>query len=119
MTEEYRKHILDKFQEHLHRNFILYCERHGIDKTEDQLLAFLIDQELIPATHIQKYAVLKEFEKIYPEQSYRKTQTVNALADRFSISERTVWSILKHIKNTTSATRASALKNQSHTINLK
>lgn len=95
--EAYRKHILDRFQEHLHRNFKNYCERHGIEPTEDQLITFLIDQNLISGTHIQRYTILKEFEKLYPEQDHHKTHTVNALADRFSLSQRTVWSILKNV----------------------
>ena len=96
----YRKHILDRFQEHLNQNFLNYCQRHGIDQTDDQLITFLIDQNLISHTHIQRYTILKEFERLYPEQDYHKTQTVQVLADRFSISKRTVWSILKHIHKT-------------------
>ena len=95
--EKYRKYILDRFQEHLHQNFKSHCERHGIDQTDDHLLTFLIDQNLLPITQIQRYTVLKEFENLYPERYPHKTQTVNALADRFCISERTIWSILKHL----------------------
>lgn len=97
--EEYRKHILDRFQEHLQQNYKNYCERHGIEQTDNQLITFLIDQDLMSLAHVQRYTVLKEFEKLYPEQTYRKTQAVSALANRFSISERTVWSILKYIKH--------------------
>ncbi len=96
--EEPRKYILDKFQEHLHRSFQVYCERHGIDKTDEQLVTFLIDQDLVSAPQLQRYTVLKEFEKIYAEQGFSKTVMVDTLADRFGISERTVWSILKHCK---------------------
>lgn len=96
--EEHRKYIMDRFQEHLKENFVRYCERHGIDQTDDnRLLSFLIDQDLIPATNIQRYTVLKEFEQLYPKQDKQKTLTVNILAHRFSISERTVWSILKWV----------------------
>ena len=97
--QETRKHILDRFQEHLHHNFETYCAPHGIDKTDDLLLTFLIDQDLISAAHIQRYAVLHEFEKLSAEQDYPKTQAVNTLAHRFNISERTVWNILKHFAN--------------------
>lgn len=96
--EGYRKYMIDRFQEHLQRNFKEHCERHGIVPNENQLLTFLIDQNLISTTNIQKYTVVQEFEKIYPARSHQKTQAVNALANLFSISERTVWSILKHIK---------------------
>lgn len=96
--EEHRKHILDRFQEHLHESFETYCARHGMPKTGIQLITYLIDQDLISTTHIQRYTVLKEFEQLYPEQDRHKTQVVNTLAHRFSISERTVWSILRGMK---------------------
>lgn len=94
--EIYRKHILDKFQEHLRKNYIKHCERHEITPTDDQLLTFLIDQNLMSMNRIQQYTVIKEFERLYPQQDNHKTQTVLTLADRFSISERTVWNILKN-----------------------
>ncbi|MBI1227821.1 MAG: hypothetical protein GC192_21480 [Bacteroidetes bacterium] len=91
-----RKHLLDRFQEHLGERYITWCERHGFQKSDDRLVTFLIDQDLIPATLIQRYAVLREFDKLSKEPSFHKTHTVNTLAHRFNISERTVWSILKH-----------------------
>ena len=93
--EAHRKYIMDRFQEHLQESFARYCERHEIEPSDDRLLSFLIDQDLIPPTQIQRYTVRKEFEQLYPEQASHKTQAVNTLAHRFSISERTVWSILK------------------------
>jgi len=96
--EEYRKRMIDRFQEHLYQNFKNYCARHGFDPTDDQLITFLIDQDLIPLTQIQRYAVVNEFENVYPDHTLHKTQAVSTVANRFSISERTVWSILKHIR---------------------
>lgn len=95
-TPRHKKLLLDRFQEHLGQKFRDYCTRHPLDETDDKrLLTFLIDQELIPPVHIQRYAVLREFEQVYQEAQGHKTQAVQALADRFCISERTVWSILK------------------------
>ena len=99
LMEEPRKYILDKFQEYLHLNFQKYCDRHGIEKTDGQFVTFLIDHDLISAPHLQRYTVLQEFEKICAEQPCPKTVVVDTLADRFGISERTVWSILKHGKS--------------------
>ena len=91
-----KKLLLDRFQEHLRQQFEEYCRRHPLDQADDdRLLTFLIDRELISPTHIQRYTVLQEFEKVYPEQESHKTRVVHTLADRFCISERTVWSILK------------------------
>lgn len=97
--EGHRKYIMDRFQELLAENFVRYCERHGMDRTDDnRLLSFLIDQDLIPPTQIQRYTILKEFEQISLKEACQKTQAVNTLAHRFSISERTVWSILRFTK---------------------
>ncbi|MBK8967064.1 MAG: hypothetical protein R3D58_04780 [Saprospiraceae bacterium] len=94
----FKKHILDRFQEHLQQDYEDYCRRHGIDSSAGfGLLTFLIDQELIPPVQIQRYTVRREFRQAYPEQDFHKTQTVHRLADRFQISERTVWSILRGV----------------------
>lgn len=97
--EEYRKYILDRFQDHLQQNFKNYCDRHGIDQSSQQLVTFLIDQDLMSLAHVQRYTILNEFEKLHPGQTYHKSHAVNTLANRFSLSERTVWNILKYLKH--------------------
>lgn len=94
--QEPRKYILDRFQQHLCRSFDTFCNQHNIEKTDSQLVTFLIDQDLISPSHLQRYTVLREFEHISAEQQCPKTQAVDALANRFRISERTVWTILKN-----------------------
>lgn len=96
--EEPRKYILDRFQEHLQTSFDNFCNRHSIEKTHDQFLTFLIDQDLIAPSHLQRYTVLREFEKICAERECPKTQVVDTLADRFHLSERTIYNILKYNK---------------------
>ncbi len=91
-----RKHLLDRFQEHLGERYQIWCERHGVRKSDDRLVTFLIDQDLIPSVQIKRYAVKSEFEKLSKEPCFNKTHIVNILAHRFNISERTVWNILKH-----------------------
>lgn len=98
-SPRYKKLILDRFQEHVRQDYENYCSLHGLDRANDhQLLTFLIDHELIPSTHIQRYTVRQEFERVYPLQDFHKTHTVLTLAHRFSIPERTVWSILKGVR---------------------
>ena len=96
--EEARKYILDRFAEHLRSSFENFCTRHDIEQTHSLFVTFLIDQDLITLSHLQRYTVLREFEKISAEQHFPKTQVVDTLANRFRISKRTVWSILKCIK---------------------
>lgn len=94
--DEPRKYILDRFQEHLRTSFEGFCTRHALEPSEGQFVSFLIDQGLIPRTNLQRFTVLREFEKINAVEEFPKSQMVGELADRFCISQRTVWSILKH-----------------------
>ncbi len=93
-----RKYILDKFLEHLEDSFENFCARHDIESNSSQLVTFLIDQDLIAPTNLQKFTIQREFAKISAEQNGPKTQMVGTLASRFSISERTVWTMLKENK---------------------
>ena len=97
--EPYRKQMLDKFQHHIQTNFSTYCKRHGIQESGAELITYLFDNELLSLPHLQKYTVIKEYEEITTE-SVKKTQAVSRLSDRFSISTRTVWGILKCVKKT-------------------
>ena len=87
---------MDRFQRHLEERYEAWCDRHGAQKSDNLLITFLIDQDLIPAVQIQRYAVLNEYDKLSKASGFHKTLTVNTLAHRFNISERTVWNILKN-----------------------
>ena len=99
MANETRKYLLDKFQSHLQDEFNSFCSRHDTGQTNQNLITFLIDQDLIPQSTIRKYVVLKEFSKVYAASEGNKTAAVGIISHRFNISERTVWNILKHLKN--------------------
>jgi hypothetical protein len=94
--ENNRKHLIDRFQVHLGERYGAWCERHGLQKSDEHLVTFIIDQDLIPFAQLQRFAVSNEFENLNQAAGYHKTQSVTTLAHRFNISERTVWSILKH-----------------------
>ena len=94
-----RKQILDLFEEQLFVSYEDYCKKHNMRPDHRGLITYIIDQELINPSVIQKYTVLKEFNARCPADRGQKTQTVEALADRFNLSSRTIWSILKsHVK---------------------
>ena len=98
-ANRFKKLILDRFQEHLQHDYEHYRQLHDLEGTDEQhLLTFLIDQNLIPSAYIQRYTILQEFERVFPQQEFHKTHTVHLLAHRFCIPERTVWSILKGVK---------------------
>ena len=94
--EPLRKILLDRFEEHVCNGFSDYCNRYGLNPNDtSSFLGFMIDQDLIATTRMQRYALLKEFETMDPNLTRHKTRTVHLLAHKFRISERTVWSALR------------------------
>jgi hypothetical protein len=94
---ENRKLILDKFQEHVNLSYEDFCEKHDIIPSNESLITFLIDQNLIPAVSIKRFTVKQEFQQS-SEMSIPKTKKIVALSDKFNIPERTIWGILKNQK---------------------
>ena len=98
MIQGNRKHVLDKFQEYLSENYQMWRTKHHVEKSDAHLVTFMIDQDLIPSTQIQRFTITEAFAKLREEPYFQKTQAVHTLAHRFNVSERTVWNILKHRK---------------------
>jgi hypothetical protein len=69
--------------------------------TPSGIITYMIDKELIPVMKVRQFTVTKEFEDTYQAHNQHKTKTVYAISDKFNISERTVWNILKNNKNKT------------------
>jgi len=93
--EESRKHLMDKFQQHLVENYKAYCEAYHIKESYAGFVTYLIDHELIPGKTVKRYTVLKEYTHYLPNYPH-KTAVVEALSRRFNISTRSVWTILKN-----------------------
>lgn len=96
--EDFRKRLLDQFHKHLFHNYEAYCTLHEMPIDVDGFITYLIDHDLIQKTTIKHYTVLHEFGEHLPKQKNHKTETVNILANRFNISVRSIWSILKNGK---------------------
>ena len=94
-----KEYILSKFDQHLQESFEAHCEEHGLKSDPTQFISYLVDQDIIPQTHIERYALKKELEKISTVEKCTKTMIVSILASRFAVSERTVWSVLKNSKS--------------------
>ena len=107
--EEARKHLLDNFQRHLLHNFETYCDTHQYPKDMEGFVTYLIDQEVIHPLTIKRYTIREEFEDIYPRGQCKKTEAVDKLADRFNISARSVWSIIRK-EDTRSDRRSTSVK---------
>lgn len=93
--EFHRKQLIDKFEGILFENYRDYCQRYSITPSFEGLITFLVDFEIISPKAITKYTIRQEFEQLYPQKEYHKTNTVLQLADRYNLSERSIWSILK------------------------
>ena len=90
-----KKIMLDAFQKHLLLDYQEYCKKHDVEETIAAFITYAIDENLFSSRVVRRYTVLKEFENLYPVSGKRKTAIVNGLADRFHISERSIWTMLK------------------------
>lgn len=93
--EEARKHLMDRFQERLFDSYEAYCTTHQLDQGISGFITYLIDQELIQIPTLKRYTIKKEYEELQLNGKYKKTQAVQQLADRFNISTRSVWTIIR------------------------
>ncbi len=99
-----RKQVLDSFQQYLLQQFELYCQKHSLVKDEQGIINFIIDKDLIPTVNLYQFTVIEEYEKISNTSSLKKTRIVELIADKYNISERTVWNILKKAERKKSST---------------
>ena len=90
-----QKQILDIFQRDLMLSFRAYCKQHQYEVTTEGLITYLIDKQLIADSMIRRFVIAEEFEREFPKHAGHKTETVQTLASRFHLSERTIWSALR------------------------
>ncbi|MEM1319426.1 MAG: hypothetical protein AAGG75_04175 [Bacteroidota bacterium] len=87
--------MLDKFTLLLIENYENYQKRHFPDGVElNAFITYLIDHNIIDHTTITRYTILEEFAETIIDSKH-KTDAVAIVADKFNISKRTVWSIIK------------------------
>lgn len=90
-----KKTILDQFQQYLISSYKEYCSKHNTTDDAMRLITYIIDQGLISSAVIKRYTIIREFNHEFAQNKQSKTAIVNNLADRFHISERSIWNILK------------------------
>lgn len=95
MRKVTQKHLLDTFSEKLDDNFLDYCNKYGQEKDINSFITFVLDLGLIPPSNIRKYAIQATFEELAQKQQGSKTQTVHLLAERFNLSVRSIWNLLR------------------------
>lgn len=90
-----RKQIMDIFCEKLYTNFQTYCSEQQVPEKLDSFTTYLIDQELIDGRTIRQYAIQESFKEVNTTNDLKKTRVVELLANRFNLSTRTIWNILR------------------------
>ena len=89
------KQMLDQFQELTIQEFIDVCMDQHQEVNVHNLLTFLIDEQMIAASNIRRYTIVKEYHRLRQKNVGSKTSIVNKLAERYHLSERAVWSMLQ------------------------
>lgn len=91
MRLEFKNYLLQTFRATERDD---YCQ----EKVES-FVDFLLDHNLIDTQNIKRFTILKEFDIQYPLHRFHKTKTVYTIANKYGLSERTVWTVLKdHVR---------------------
>ena len=91
MISDFKKHLLTHFEQK---------ENRPTDCPQiETFLDFLLNHQLIESKNIKRFTLLKEFDVQYPLHGFHKTQTVLSLANKYGVSERAIWTVLKdHVR---------------------
>ena len=90
-----KKALLDAFEQHLLADFEAYGHRQELPLTTSELITFLLDQELFSPPRVRHYTVTREYDCRRQPLYGHKSSVVSLIADRFKLSERTIWNILR------------------------
>ena len=94
-----RKQLLDEFCGKTLQNYREYCQKTQIQEDPKTIITYLIDQEIIKPVTVRHYTICREYEVLLPSLEYKKSKTVRLLAERYNLSERSVWAVVKSIEN--------------------
>jgi len=93
-----KKQILDIFSTRLKRNFECYCAKFEQDDNLQNFITYIIDQELVPLNAVQRYTLIEEYNRIFARNGGQKTKAVNDLAQKYNVSQRSIWNLLRKEK---------------------
>ncbi len=92
--QQFQQLFLEKFSNKIHQSFSDFCSQEKVEFSTKTFLLYLIDKGLLNKTDIRNFLIVEEFEELYPNNNYHKTQTIKTLAARFAISDRAIWTML-------------------------
>ena len=97
MEKRQKKQILDLFCDATNQEFQAYCQRHGRDAQRfESFITYAIDFNFISDSTIQQHAIKKAYQELQ-DSNLKKTERVNTLADRFNLTARSIWNILRKL----------------------
>jgi hypothetical protein len=94
----HRKSDLDKFQEYLMEEYSQFCSNHNLPDSNANFLTYIIDSNLIQGHALNHFTIRKEYMRLQQDHTYKKTESVRILANRFNLSERTIWNALRKVR---------------------
>ncbi len=87
--------LVEQFFTRLQQNYEGYCEVSKVDASLKNFLLYLIDNDLINESDIRKYTIINEFIEVHQTETIKKTNIVKRLSEKFRISDRAIWSMLR------------------------
>jgi len=91
---DFKQLFLEKFSTKIHQSFVDFCKKENLEINTKTLLLYLIDEKLLSKADMRNFLIVEEFKELYPSNNFHKTQTIKILADRFSVSDRAIWTML-------------------------
>lgn len=92
--QQFQQLFLEKFSNKIHQTFNDFCTKKNLEINTRIFLLYLIDKGILNKTDIRNFLIIEEFEELYPNNNFHKTQTIKLLAEKFAISDRAIWTVL-------------------------
>ena len=89
-----QKYLVDQFVRNTLTAFQQYCFRHTLSPTNENFLTYLYDRELLNENNMRRYIIMEEYDQMHILPTFKKTQAVRKLADKYQLSDRAIWNII-------------------------
>lgn len=93
--KEIRKQLYDEFCVRILQNYEDHCKKNELPESREGILTYLIDQGVIKPVSIRHYSISKEYPSLLIKANNHKSKTVRILAEKYNLSERAIWAVVK------------------------
>lgn len=93
--DAFRKFLYDEFCTKTLENYTTYCKENKMSESSSGIITFLIDHELIKPVTVRHYTICQDFTYQYSSSDKSKSEIVRLLSQRYNLSERSVWAVIK------------------------